>query len=109
MSYKIRVPRKIKIGGHWVSIFYEPMLMDNHGKMGQSRFPECEIAIQERDASESRRLHTLFHELMHWLDHTYNNYALEEAEVDAFASGIQTLLIDLGIEFDWSDIKELSL
>jgi len=104
---RVTVPQKIKIGGHWVRIFYEPMLMDNHGKMGQARFPECEIAIQERDASESRKTATLIHELVHWLDHTYNNFQLEEAKTDTLAAGIHALLVDWGIEFDWSDIKSL--
>ena len=106
VKIKVKIPQKIKIGGHWVSIFYEDKLMDNHSKMGQARFPECEIAIQERDASESRKTASLLHELVHWLDHTYNNFQLDEVKTDALANGIHTLLIDMGIQFDWSDIKE---
>ena len=50
-------------------------------------------------------MQTIIHELLHFIDNTYNNYRLEEAETDALATGIHTLLIDLGVEFDWSDIK----
>ncbi len=102
---KVKVPQKIKIGGHWVSIHYEDKLMDNHGKYGQSRFPECEIALQQRDMADSMKSHALLHELVHFIDNTYNNYALDEATTNALASGIFALLTDLGIEFDWRDIK----
>ena len=102
---KVRIPSRIKIGGHWVKIFYEDKLYDNHAKYGQSRFAECEIALQDRDMSDSRKAHTLLHELMHFIDNTYNNYKLGEDDIDALATGIHTLLVDLGIEFDWGNIK----
>ena len=87
-----------------MKIFYEDNLFDYHGKYGQSRFAECEIAI-DGNVSDSCKMHTLIHELLHFIDNTYNNYRLEEAETDALATGIYTLLVDLGVEFDWSEIK----
>jgi len=105
---KIRIPQKIKIGGQWISIFYEPKIFDNYGKMGQARFPEGEIALQYRDTCEDGRVHTLIHELLHWIDSIYNNYQLDETQTNSLASGLHALLVDLGIEFDWSSIKELS-
>ena len=101
---KVKIQPVIKIDGHWVKIFYEDNLSDYHGKYGQSRFAECEIAI-DRSISDSFKMQAIIHELLHFIDNTYNNYRLEEAETDALATGIHTLLVDMGVEFDWSDIK----
>ena len=102
---KIRIPNKIKVGGHWIGIFYEKKLFDNHGKYGQSRFPENEIALQDRDMVNSRKSQTLIHELLHFVDFVYNNCNLEENTVNALATGIHALLVDLGVEFDFSEIN----
>ena len=102
---KIIIPNRIKIGGHWVEIFYEDKLWENHGKYGQCRIHECEIALQNKDMSESQKAHTLIHELLHFIDSTYNNYGLEENAINALATGIHTLLVDSGVKFDFKKLK----
>lgn len=102
---KVKIPERIKIGGHWIRIFYEDKIFDNHGKYGQSRFLECEIALQDRDMDYSMKTHCLFHELIHFIDKIYNNYSLDEPTTDALAEGIFALLVDMGVEFDWSGIS----
>jgi len=104
-NIKIKIPQKIKVGGHYVRTFYEAKLLDNHGKYAQSRFPELEIAVQERDMTESMKTQSWIHEVLHFIDKAYNNYSLNEETIDALASGIHGVLVDMGIEFDWSNIK----
>ncbi len=102
---KIKVNPILKIGPIRVSVFYEDKLLDNHGKCGQARFAECEIALQDRDMADDSKTQAFLHEVVHWLDHTYNNYAFEEGEVDALATGLAILLDDLGVELDFSEVK----
>jgi len=104
---KVKVPKVIKIGGIRVRIFYEDKLLDNHSKYGQCRFPEGEIVIQERDMSNDTKSQTLCHEITHWLDKVYNNYQFDENTTDAIGQGLYALLVDMGIEFDWSNISEV--
>ena len=101
---KIQIPNKIKIGGVWVSIIYEAKLLDNHGKYGQSRFAECEIAMEPK-LEDDMKGQCLIHELMHFLDKQYTNYSLEERETDALATGLHALLVDMGVEFGWDNIS----
>ena len=93
------------MGAKCVTILFEDKLMDNHGKMGQTRFPEGEIALQKRDVSNSSLTSAFLHELMHWIDHAYNGYQLNETQTDALANGIHIFLDYLGVELDWEDIE----
>jgi len=102
---EVKLPNKIKIAGVMVTIKYEDKLLENHGKYGQSRFTEGEIVLQKRDMADDYKGQVLCHELLHFLDRMYNNYSLEEGEVDALATGLHALLVDMGVEFDWSEIK----
>ena len=103
---EIKVPREIKVGTHRVRIFYEPRLMSNHGKMAQARLNENEIAIEPAENAESHKATQLLHELLHYIDHIYNNYQLNEQQTDALSNGIAILLDELGVKLDFSDIKE---
>lgn len=102
---KVKIPSRIHIGSHCVTIKYEKGLSDNHGKRGQARHLKCEIVIAP-EATNSVKTEALIHELVHFLDDIYNNYRLEEYETDALANGIAILLKDLGIELDWACISE---
>ena len=104
---KIKIPSRLKIGGHYVSIFYEDKLMDNHGKYGQSRFAECEIALQDRDMAESSKVQSLLHEILHFIDRAYNNCNMDEATIDAVATGLHAMLVDMEIEIDLSEIRSI--
>ena len=101
---RIKVPNQIKIGGHWVKIFYEENLSEYYGKNGQARLSKNELAL-DKELAESQKSHALIHELFHFIDNTYNNYKLDEDATNALATGIHTLLVDLGVKLDWSNIS----
>ena len=102
---KIKVEPTLKIGAVRVLVFYEDKLLDNHGKYGQARFAECEIALQNRDMANDSKTQAFLHEVVHWLDHTYTSYSLDEKQTDALATGLHILLDDLNVKLDFSEIK----
>ena len=99
---KYKVPKIIKIGAQWVEIKCERGLGELHGKRGQARIDQCEIAI-DQEGKDSIKTATLIHEILHFIDDVYNSYRFEDYEVQALANGIAILLDDLGIELDWSN------
>ncbi|KKN00939.1 hypothetical protein LCGC14_1132690 [marine sediment metagenome] len=102
---KIKVPKEIKIGANCVTVLFEDALIDFHDKVGQARYYAGEIVLLKRGVQDSILMGNFLHELIHWIDHTYNNLQLNETQTDALANGIHILLDDLGVELDWSDIK----
>lgn len=103
---KVKVPKEIRIAGHWWSIKYEKGLAHRHKKYGYIDFEGLIIHI-EPDIPDSLKSHTLVHELVHSIsDQFIEVNAFSESVVAEFAVGTWAMLSDLGVEFDWSDIKE---
>jgi len=53
----------------------------------------------------SGRTETLLHELIHCVNKVYLNGNLGEDVVSALAEGLNQVLPQLGIEFDWSELE----
>ncbi len=104
---KVKIPQKIKISTHEYSIGYETHLSEDEGFRGVCNHRTQAIKI-DPTLPPSRRDQTLLHEIGHIVSKVY---VMDENEdnIDRLAQGYAELLFNnLGIEFDWSDIKELS-
>ena len=104
---KIKVPQKIRISAEDYEIFFQPHLSVDDAQSGQVWFRKNLIRV-DPCFPRSAQFATLIHEVIHIIDRCYKCH-LEEDNVERLARGISEFLANnLGIEFDWSDIKELS-
>ena len=103
---KIKVPQTIKIGAHT----YENVLMTGL-KIDQDRRGIADHRRQrvELEASmpPTMLLAVWLHEIVHIIDEVYS-CKTDEDTTDRIAQGLADLFTNWGIEFDWSEIKELS-
>ena len=88
----MKIPDKIKIGGHWFSIEYKSEKEDRYANRGTSLLWENRIILQ-KDVGLSRQIATLFHEIIHEIDYQYE-IALSERDVSTLAEGIYQVLVD---------------
>ena len=103
---KVKVPSKIKIGVHAYEVRYNPLLWHEESLKGCANHLRQTIEI-DTHLAESQKLVTFLHEVNHIINDNYR-CKLDEDEIDKMASGFAELLVNnLGIEFVWSDIKEL--
>ena len=100
------MPSEIKIAGHKWEIRYEAGLVRRHSKYATVDSDSLLILV-EPAIPNSLKSHTLLHEFIHiWSDQFVSANSLGEETVSQLATGVWTTLEALGIEFDWSDIKE---
>ena len=105
---KVKIPQKIKIGLCELVVKYNRHLRDDDGCAGIANFRTGEIQIMPQLAPRRKDV-TLMHEVVHIFEDVYH-FRLSEDDNWRIAEGIVELLVNnLGIEFDWSSIKELSL
>lgn len=101
---QIKVPKTIQIGAHSYKIFLDKHLTESNDG-GEIIFADFLILVNPTRVG-SRRLVGLLHELLHGVDHTYNNFATGEGEIWGLAEGMAQVLTQFDIELDWSDIPE---
>jgi len=101
---KVRIPPKIKIGTHTYSVIYDRDIRYDDDKIGICNHRTQTIKIWI-DAPPSMKDEALLHELVHIAEYTYR-VRIDDADIDRIAQCICDFLINnLGVEFDWSDIK----
>ena len=100
-----KIPKQIKLAGHWWKIRYDKGLTKRHGKYGQCDYENLVIYI-EPSITDTLKSHTLVHEIVHAISDqfVYAN-ALSEETVSQLAVGFWVMLSDLDIELDWTDIE----
>ncbi len=106
----MKIPDKIKIGGHSFAIKFPYKFRERVDIFGQCDHPKKEIRISGVDSggtarAESAVLVTVIHEVLHGLDATLGHEMFVETEgekqCDALSEGIFQVLIDNGwIELD---------
>ena len=103
---KVKIPPKIKVSIGDYEIFYQPHLSIDESQCGQVWFRKNLIRIDPCFPANEQFV-TLIHEVLHIVDRFYKCH-LEEDNVDRIARGISEFLVNnLGIEYDWSDIREI--
>jgi len=105
---KIKVPQKIKIATHEYRVEFNPLIRHEENLTGSANHLRQRIQVDPLIAP-SQKLVTLLHEVNHVISDVYS-CKLGEDEIDKMAQGFAELLADnFNLQFDWSDIKELSL
>jgi len=102
---RIKVSKEIKIGAHSYKVVYKKHLGKDQGFRGTIEHRQEEIWIDPENPLCQRNC-TLLHEAMHLISGVFS-IGLEDDAIDRVAEGMAEFLFNnLGIEFDWSDIKE---
>ena len=102
---KVKIPEIIKIGIYPRRVIYKPYLKVDEGYDGliNHRLETIEV---DPVLPKARRDACLIHEVVHLVDKNYDCH-LGEDDISRIANGVAEFLFNnLGIEFDWKDIKE---
>ena len=101
----VKIPREIKIGADSYDIILKPNLKLREGCVGETKYM-CHTITVDVGLMQDDKMNTFLHEVLHSIDHAYS-CSLDESNIDRMAGGLTEFLRDnLGIEFDWSLIKE---
>ncbi len=100
----VKIPKDIRVGAHRYRVEYNSLLWHEEGLKGCANHLKQFIQI-DPVLAPSQKLVTLFHEINHIINNVYS-CKLDEDEINKMAEGWADLLMYLGIEFDWSLIKE---
>ena len=103
---KVKIPREIKIAGRNYKIKFDEHLIRDEGNRGVVYWHTQEVKLLHETHPELMAV-TFLHECIHIIDEHMNGRGnLTEEQVCGIADGLFQLLKDnLGIEFDWSEIK----
>ncbi len=88
----MKIPDKLKIGGHWVDIEFRSEKREQYDKMGTLCHWENRLILQE-DLVESKQASSFFHEVLHEID-KQNFLDLTEKEITAISEGFYQVLVD---------------
>jgi hypothetical protein len=103
---KIKVPQVVGISTHKYRVGYKRHLSEDEGYRGVCNHRTQTIEI-EPTLPPSRKDQTFLHEVGHLIRKVYVMNE-DEDNIDRAAQGYAELLFNnLGIQFDWSNIKEL--
>ncbi len=102
---KVKVPNKIKIGCFTYDIVYDDTIVPDHNRCGEISPREHKIRMATYLQGDSKS-QSLAHEITHFISDVYS-CELDEANTDRIANGFIEFLQQLGIEFDWTNIKKV--
>jgi len=101
----IKIPKTFKIGATRAVVGYEENLFIDQGFNGTYNKRTEELHIDSR-LYGGERAKTFGHEVMEVIKHNYN-LNTSENDMSSIANGWVEFLYQLGVEFDFSDIKEV--
>ena len=88
----MKIPDKLKIGGHWLNIGFQSERREQYDKMGTLCHWENKIILQE-DLVESKQICSLFHEVLHEIDRQ-GFLDLTEKQITGISEGFYAFLVD---------------
>ena len=101
---KVKVPKRIKIGINTYSVSFLADEVLNDNEFGACWHRKQYITV-DPSSHPTQRYTTFLHELIHLIEKSYV-FRIEDDNVDRIAQGMGEFMRDnLGIEFDWGDIK----
>ena len=100
----IKIPKQIKVGGHYYAISYEEGLEARFNKLGTSDINGGKITI-EPNSMDSFKSATLIHEVLHIIGYHNCNRKLDEEIIQSLSESLWLLLEQHGVAFDWSGIE----
>lgn len=106
MVTRIKIPQKIQIAAFNYSIELRKHLMADKHNAGFFN-PVAETLSIDPHLPPTERKISLAHEVLHLIERAFE-ISIDDADTERLAMGFVCFLDNLGIELDWSDIKELS-
>ena len=96
----MKIPERLKIGGHWYEVKYPYHFLERDGMVGQQDWHLKEIRIGDTDgcgnqAAESRIAVTLIHEILHACDYITGHRMFEEKEGENKLEGLSEVLFQV--------------
>lgn len=88
----MKIPDKIKIGGHWINIILANENDQGYDKSG-SRYGWTNKIIIQENMTPSKQESTLLHEIIHEIDWQMG-IALEEKQVETLAESLYQVMVD---------------
>ncbi len=104
---KVKVPQKIKLLTHTYDVEFNKQELSSAGTIGLCQHIYGKIIVGN-NFPLSQMNQSFLHEYMHLVER-FLVVKLDDTDIDRIAEGIAVLLENLGIELDWSDIKELKI
>ena len=101
---KVKVPQKIKILTHTYDVGFDRKELAAAGTIGLCQHIYSKIIVTD-NMPPSQRNEAFLHEYLHLVER-YLIVKLDDSDIDRLAEGIAVLLENLGVELDWSLIKE---
>ncbi len=101
---KVKIPKQFRIGATEAIIYTKEDLQSDEGFNGTFNRRTGRLEIDAR-LDDIKRNKTFGHELMEVIKENYNLHT-DEDDMSNIANGWLEFLYQLGIEFDWSNIKE---
>ena len=102
---KVKIPKKIKFLTHEYEIVFDTKELQSAGTMGLTRHLFQKITLDNKVTPPSELNQIFLHEFIHVIER-HMCIKIDDADVDRISEGISELLLQLGVEFDWSNIKE---
>lgn len=102
---KIKIPKEIKILTHTYKIKFDAKELVSSGTGGLTRHLYQQIILDNKAYPPSELNQIFLHEVMHLIERHFC-VRLEDVDTDRISEGLAEFLFNnLGIEFDWSNIK----
>ncbi len=99
----MKIPKRIKIGGHWVKVKYPYVFKDSLDNVGQTDYTERFILVASMYKGtalcESEIAETFFHEILHQVVSIYSGDQLEEKVHAQISQGLFQVLRDNDLDF----------
>ena len=103
---KVKIPKEIRLLTHTYKIRTSAKETRALGTVGLSRHYHQDIIIDRASLPRSEYEQVFFHEVLHVIERHFS-MTFEDNDIDRLAEGLVAILFDgLGIELDWSGIKE---
>ena len=103
---KVKIPKEIRLLTHTYKIRSNTMETRSMGAMAISHHYHQEIIIDKKGMPRSEYEQSFFHEVFHVIERHFS-MTFDDSDIDRLAEGLVAILFDgLGIELDWSAIKE---
>jgi len=93
----MKIPKKIKVGGHTYRIKFVDKLLPSRSMKAETNHYKGLIEI-DNDLGEEDIMEVFIHEVLHAIDHRYNNRNLTGDTVDAIGEGLFQVLSEMGIK-----------
>ena len=106
---KLVIPQLIKIGAHDYQIVWWNKKMQNSAESTAQASAKSQVIRLDPDWSDTMKFEHLIHEVRHQVDYLLNDHDETEKRVRAESSYLCQGILSLGIEPDFSQIKEEKL